>query len=190
MPRKSRQELNLKMYMKEETIAITFRLPRSQHDLLTTMAALTHQALPDLVASLLANRVMADVEQLVRDSQTLRDDATPSPIPPQSRPSVPAGTIEAHGQRPVESVSATNRPQPETPHTPHPTPAVPVNSARPPQASPNPSTVATAPNQPPLPPRPPAQPLPPTPPRPETPPIAKTPSGDAEFPPKPETRHE
>jgi len=196
--------------MKEEMLTIVLKLPRSQYDLLTTMAAMTHQAVPDLVASLLANRVMSDVEKLVRDSQTPPNDTTPivssvptvknlgqdqpahevTPAMPQSRPSVPVESVESRVQRSIENGSATNLAQPETPHAPQPTPAAPMNPARPPQASPNPSTVATGPSQQTIPPRPPAQPLPPTPPRPETLPAVKPPSGDAEFPPKSQARHE
>ena len=209
MPRKSRQ-LNLKAYMKEEMITLVLKLPRSQCDLLTTMAAMTHQAVPDLVASLLANRVMADVEKLVRDSQTPPNDTTPivgnaptvknpgqdqpahdvTPAMLQSRPSVPVGSVESHVQRSIENGSATNLVQPETQRAPQPTPAAPMNPARPPQVLPNPSIAATGPSQQAIPPRPLAQPLPPTSPRPITPPAAKPPSGEAQLPLKPETRHE
>ena len=188
MPRESRQPLNLNAYMKEPLVAITLKVPRSHYDLLTTMAAMTHQTLPDLVASLLASRVMADVEKLVRDSQPLRDDAL---IPPQSRPSVPVGPVESHVQRPVESVSATNPAQPETPRALQPTPSSSALPVRAPQAPTNPSISASASaTQQTVPLRTPAQPLPPTAPRPITPPAAKPLSGDAEFPPKPETRHD
>jgi len=177
--------------MKEPLVAITLKVPRSHYDLLTTMAAMTHQALPDLVASLLASRVMADVEKLVRDSQPLRDDAPPSLIPPQSRPSVPVGPVESHVQRPVESVSATNPAQPETPRALQPTPSSSALPVRAPQPPTNPSTSASASaTQQTVPLRTPVQPLPPTPLRPTTLPAAKPLSGDAEFPPKQEIRHE
>ena len=216
MARKSSKHLNLKKYMKEELIAIPLKLPRSQYELLKVMAETMNQALPELVALLLTDYVMPAVEEAMQNRHATLEDPTPSnanaptvnhpsqkrpanagpessalaidhvdqksDASPQAHPSSPAAPAKPSAWRPVESPLVNDPPGSETTRGQQPTNP---NLSRPPQTSTTPhSAVSLAPpaNR--------GEPLSPTPSRPATLPTTKPASGDAEFPPKPETRHD